>query len=142
MNIFSFTGRLGRDVDIRYTTGGTPVAVFTAANDVGFGDKKRTQWIKCTLWGKQAESGVIPYLTKGREVAVTGEVTLDEYIGRDGANRASLNVRVVDVTLIGGKAANTPHKEEAAATAVTRDLWEDAPRHAKANGGFDDELPF
>lgn len=49
MNVFSFTGRLGRDVDTRYTTNGTPVASFTAANDVGFGDNKKTQWVKCTL---------------------------------------------------------------------------------------------
>ncbi|MEW6354540.1 MAG: single-stranded DNA-binding protein [Pseudomonadota bacterium] len=142
MNIFSFTGRLGRDAEVRYTSGGTPVATFTAANEIGFGERKRTQWIKCTLWGKLAESGVIPYLTKGREVAVTGEVTLDEYIARDGANKASLNVRVIDVTLVGGK-SETAHRQPAIveeSQETTRDFWETPENRADIE--FDDELPF
>ncbi|HLA74744.1 MAG TPA: single-stranded DNA-binding protein [Gammaproteobacteria bacterium] len=143
MNIFTFTGRLGKDADIRYTASGIPVACFTAANDIGFGDKKRTQWVKCTIWGKLAESGVIPYLTKGREVAISGEVTLDEYTARDGTNKASLSVRVVDLTLIGAKGANSTPKEEAFEN--TKDLWETPAAAAKpstVSNGFDDELPF
>ncbi len=140
MNIFSFTGRLGRDADMRYTTGGTPVASFIVANDIGFGERKKTQWIKCAMWGKSAESGVISHLTKGREVAITGEVALDEYTLKDGTNKASLSVRVIDLTLVGGKNTAAAANKEEDALEKSRELWK--PIINGRNNGFEDELPF
>lgn len=80
---------------------------------------------------------MIPYLTKGREIAVTGEVTLDEYTGKDGAHKASLNVRVTDLTLVGGR-GNAIQEEEAFES--PQGLWQSAAR--RPINDLDDELPF
>lgn len=105
MNKIIFTGRLGRDAELRYTPAGKAVCSFSVANDIGYGGKKKTQWIKCTLWDKRAEA-LAPMLTKGKEVTIEGEVTLDEYPKKDGSHGASLAVRVGDVALHGGESAH------------------------------------
>jgi len=53
-------GNLGRDPEVRFTQGGTPVANFTMAtterwNDPSGEKKERTEWHRIVVWGKQAE---------------------------------------------------------------------------------------
>src|SRR5690625_2641356 len=133
MNVFTFTGRLGRDAEVRYTSGGTTVCSFAVANDVGFGDRKRTQWIDCALFGKRAEGELPQYLVKGAQVAVTGEVTLHTFEKRDGTQGASLQVRVNDVDLIGGRG------DSGAQNAIQAPQRQPEP---VGGGDFDDDLPF
>jgi single-strand DNA-binding protein len=70
--IITAIGRLGKDAEMRYAANGTAFSNFSVATDVGFGDKKKTIWLKCTLFGKQAEN-LTQYLTKGQVVHVQGE---------------------------------------------------------------------
>ena len=102
MNVFSFTGNLGKDAEVRVTTTGKSVCSFSVAVKSGFGDKASTTWVRCTLWGKRGES-LAPYLIKGQQVVVSGEAKLSEWTNRDGENKANLECRVNDVTLVGGK---------------------------------------
>ena len=39
-NVFSFTGTVGRDAEVRYAPSGLAVLNVTVANNVGFGDKQ------------------------------------------------------------------------------------------------------
>ena len=130
MNVFTFSGRLGSDAEVRYTASGTAVCSFVVANDTGYGDNKRTQWIDCALFGKRAEGGLPQHLTKGAQVVVSGEVTLKTYAKRDGSQGASLQVRVNDVDLIGGKGEQRQQQRE--------------PEQQPAGGGVDpmDDIPF
>lgn len=52
-------------------------------------------------------------LRKGNLIAITGEITLNEYTGKDGIKKTSLECRVNDVTLLGGKdgATGKPQNE-------------------------------
>ncbi len=102
MNILIISGRLGQDAETKYTAGGKPVANFSIAVDSGYGENKKTNWFRCALFGKRAEGGLIPYLTKGTQVIVTGEVSLNEYESQ-GQNKASLSVFVDKVELVGGR---------------------------------------
>ena len=102
MNNWSFTGNLGRDAEQRYTASGDSVVSFSVGVKAGFGDKATTTWANCQLWGKRGES-VLPYLTKGQLVGVCGEVSLREWQDREGQKRTNLDVRVNDLTLLGGK---------------------------------------
>jgi len=102
MNVFSFTGRIGKDCESKFTPSGDAITSFTAAVNSGYGDKAITTWVRCSMWGKRGES-VAPYLLKGVEVAISGELTNREYTDKDGNKRYSLDVRVNDLTLIGGK---------------------------------------
>ena len=60
VNKVILVGRLGRDPETRYTSGGQAVANFSVATDETYKDKagdrqKRTEWHKIVVWGKQAE---------------------------------------------------------------------------------------
>jgi single-strand DNA-binding protein len=98
MNVWTFSGRLGADAELKKTQKGESFASFRVANDIGFGDSKTTQWVDCTYWGKRGES-VARYLTKGGYITVSGELKLDEFQKRDGTSGAKLSVRVNDVDL-------------------------------------------
>ena len=99
MNIWAFVGRIGRDGELRATPKGDMVLTFPVAVDSGYGDKKKTTWPRGQVWGKRAES-LAPYIIKGNQIAISGEVTLNEYTNKDGQKANSLDVRASEVTLI------------------------------------------
>ena len=103
MNTWCFTGNLGQDCERKALSSGKSVCEFSVGVSSGYGDKKKTTWAKCALFGKAAEGKLPEYLVKGAKVAVTGEVTLEEWAGKDGATRYTLRVAVNTIDLIGSK---------------------------------------
>ncbi len=103
MNVYTFTGRLARDCETRFTQGGMAICSFTVAVDYGFGDNKGTNWIRCSLFGKRAEGRLPQYLVKGTQVAVSGELRVREYTDNDGNKRTSVDASVNSLDLIGGR---------------------------------------
>jgi single-strand DNA-binding protein len=103
--------RLGRDAEVKYTQNGDPVASLAMVYDIGWGDKKRGQWIDGTLWGKRAES-LGPYLTKGTQVVLYGDdVELEQFMKKDGTAGAKLKCRVSDLELVSGQAQQAPQQQ-------------------------------
>jgi len=128
MNVFTFSGNLGRDAEHRYTAGGDSAVSFSVAVKSGFGDKAVTSWIKCNLWGKRGES-VMPYLKKGQLVGVSGEFSAREWQDKEGQTKISNEVRVNDVQLLGGRP-----QEQATETAK--------PSRPAPARDFSDDVPF
>ena len=59
---------LGRDAETRVTQGGTTVVQLAVAYNYGRkgeDGKKPSQWVRASMFGKQAET-LAPYLTKGK----------------------------------------------------------------------------
>src|SRR6267154_1879189 len=87
-------GRLGRDPETRFTSGGQAVANFTLATDETFKDRsgerqKRTEWHRIVLWGKLAEI-TQQYLKKGMLVYIEGRMQTSRAEGAAaGASAAS-----------------------------------------------------
>jgi len=104
VNVFSFTGNLGNDCEVRSIPSGETVVSFNVAFKAGFGQKAVTSWARCSMWGKRGEA-VAPYLLKGAQVGISGELSLRTYDDKSGAKATSLEVRVNDLTLLGGKTA-------------------------------------
>ncbi|MCP9759905.1 single-stranded DNA-binding protein [Aquitalea sp. S1-19] len=102
MNSITFDGRVVADSELKYTQGGDAVLSFRVASDIGFGEKKTTNWFGCQVWGKRAEA-LLPYLIKGQQVTVYGQLTLREWTDRDGIKRLSPDVRINEVSMQGGK---------------------------------------
>jgi len=100
-NVFSFTGTVGRDAEVRATPSGQSVLNVTVANNVGFGDRQQTLWIRVALWGKRAEGQLQNYLKKGQQVFVSGELTQREYQANDGTTRTSLELNAQIIDLLG-----------------------------------------
>ena len=51
----SAIGRLGRDSELKFTPNGKPLVKWSMAVDVGWGDNKSTQWLRCTMWGERGQ---------------------------------------------------------------------------------------
>ena len=128
MNVFTCTTRCYKDAEQRYTPGGDSVVSFKGAVDAGYGQNKTTSWIKFTLWGKRGES-VLPYLKDKTQVCVSGELANREYTDKDGQKRYSLEVRVNELTLVGGKQEGQQEQRQQAPQpskpAPKQDLGED-----------------
>lgn len=105
MNIVSISGNVGK-AELRTTQGGESILSFSVAdNQFGkdsSGQPLPTTWWSCTLWGKRAVS-LAQYVTKGMPVTVTGQARLRTYTDKNGIERSSLDVRVYDMALQGGK---------------------------------------
>ena len=101
MNKLIISGRLTRDAEVRFIPSGTPVMSFSVANNTGFGEKQKTHYFDCSMFGKRAEGKLKDYMLKGQQVVVEGEVSLNQYEKKDGTGGASLNVFVNNVELMG-----------------------------------------
>lgn len=102
-NVFSFTGACGRDAEVRYLPNGSAVLNVTVANNVGYGDKQQTLWMRVAVFGKRAEGNLKDYLKKGQQVFVSGELSLNEYKANDGTMKTSLELTANIIELVGKK---------------------------------------
>lgn len=110
------TGRVGSDGELRKLQDGTPVLGFSVADDVGWGDRKQTNWVKCALFGKRAES-VAQYVTKGSIVEVTGVPTVEAWLKKGTTEpHAAIKVRVSELKLHGGSKSDRPVADSGRAT--------------------------
>jgi single-strand DNA-binding protein len=128
MNVITVAGSLGKDAEIKYLANGDAICNFSVADSQG--REKPTIWWNCGLYGKRAES-LSKYLTKGQAVTVTGSVSEREWTDKDGNKRKSMDVRVSDVALQGGRKDAEPQQERSA-----------APKPAPAFDEDDSDLPF
>jgi single-strand DNA-binding protein len=142
MNTWCFSGNLGKDAESRFTPSGDAVVQFSVGVKSGYGDKATTTWARCSLWGKRGEA-VAQYLTKGQLVGISGEVTLREFTNKEGQKQSSLEVRVNDLTLLGGK-RDGEQPAQRSESAPAQNQQRSAPA-SQGNGSFDDiadDLPF
>ena len=127
MNVITVAGTLGKDAEVKYLPNGDAIANFSVADSQG--RDKPTIWWNCGLYGKRAES-LSQYLTKGQAVTVTGSVSEREWTSKDGEKRKSMDVRVSDVALQGGRRDAEPQQERRQAP---------APQQSSID---DDDVPF
>lgn len=107
MNIISVSGNVARDIEIRHTPSGDAVGSFSVADNQGK-DKPAIFW-RCQLWGKRAES-LAPYIKSGQSVTVAGQVTEREWTDKEGAQRKTMEIRVTDLALHGGRRDDAPRQ--------------------------------
>lgn len=86
MNLVVQTGRLARDVEVRYTPSNKAVAQFSIAVKKSFlkeKEKNTAYFFSVIVWGTQAEN-CKKYLVKGSLVNVIGELRTRNYEASDG----------------------------------------------------------
>jgi single-strand DNA-binding protein len=135
MNSLTITGNLGKDCETRFLADGTAIASFSVADSMG--KDKPSIWWNCSLFGKRGEA-LAQYLTKGQTVTVIGTVTEREYQNKDGQTVKTMDVRVQDVALQGGKRDSQDAPRQAPAA-------RQAPPARSNSGGFEDmdsDVPF
>lgn len=100
MNKVVLVGRLTKDPELRFAAGsGSAVCRFTVAVNRQF-KKDETDFIGCVAFGKTAEI-IAQYLTKGREIAVSGSIRTGSYDAQDGTKRYTTDVAVDSFDFIG-----------------------------------------
>jgi single-strand DNA-binding protein len=129
MNSLTVAGTLGKDSELKQLNSGDYICNFSIADSMG--RDKGTIWWNCTLFGKRAES-LSSYLVKGQAVTVVGTVTEREWTDKEGNKRKSMDVRVNDVALQGGRRDAEPQQERQRPAAKTQQSFDDA----------DDDIPF
>lgn len=129
MNVFTCTTRLYKDAEQRFTKNGDSIVSFRGAVDSGFGQNKKSSWLKFNLWGKRGDA-LLPFLKDRAQVVVSGEWSNEEYTDKEGNKRTSAEVRVNELTLVGWK----PEGQQAAQPR------QQAP--ALPDDGFSDDIPF
>lgn len=111
-------GRIGRDVEIRRTQSGEPVANISLAWNYGTKDrngKRPTQWLDAALFGKRAES-LAPYLKKGTTVfADLRDVHIQTYKNKDGAENFKLTAVVDSIEFVGARESQEDAKPKSIA---------------------------
>lgn len=140
-------GRIGRDAELRYTSGQNPTAVINLALACDYGrkvdGKKPVQWVDAVLFGKQAEA-MAPYLLKGQLMHFTlDDVHVEEFQRADKTFGSKLTGRVIVIKFAGPapQAAQQPQQSRP---------QQQAPRPQQNQQGapgpdfdsFDDDIPF
>ncbi len=105
MNKVILIGRTVADPELRYAAGsGTAVCKFTLAITRQF-KKDETDFIRCVAFNKAAEN-ITQYITKGRQLAVTGSIRTGSYDAQDGTKRYTTDVMVESFEFIGNNKDN------------------------------------
>jgi single-strand DNA-binding protein len=107
VNKVILVGRLGRDPETRFTSGGQAIANFSVATDESYKDRngerqKRTEWHKIVVWGKQAEIAQ-QYLKKGSLVFIEGRIQSREWQDKEGQKRTSFEIVATNFRMLGGR---------------------------------------
>jgi len=155
VNKVILVGRLGRDPETRFTSGGQAVANFSLATDESYKDRngerqKRTEWHKIVVWGKQAEIAQ-QYLKKGSLVFIEGRIQSREWQDKEGQKRTSFEIVATNFRMLGsrsdGMAAGAGASAPAAASR-TEDFDHPGPTDEPMGGGpsgpdiSDEDIPF
>ena len=102
LNVCSFTGRAGRDPEVRYLESGSVVANLTLAVD-GWKRDSEPLWLPLTIWGKTAQVAV-DHVRKGSQIAVSGQLQNESWTDKTtGEKRSKVILNVKDLTLLGSK---------------------------------------
>lgn len=132
MNICTFVGNLGSEVEVRYFESGKCKSEFSLA--ISMGREKPPLWMKCETWEKTAEVAA-NYLRKGSKVAVSGSLEQDTWTDRQtGEKRQRQYLRVSTLTLCDSR------QEQPAAQPVAQRAAQ--PASASASVADHDDIPF
>jgi len=113
MNLCMLIGRMGKDAELRYTAGGSPVMNLSLATSQLRGSQESgkvvTDWHRVVAFGKYVET-LAPKIKKGAEVFVMGAVTTREWEDKTtGAKKSVTEVTAKTVRLTQEK---TRHSEQ------------------------------
>ena len=89
MNVVMLMGRMTRDPELKYTSGGKAYANFTLAVQK---TKDDAEFIDCVAWEKTAET-IAEYFRKGRKILLQGRLNVSSY-EQNGEKRKSTKVVV------------------------------------------------
>lgn len=147
-------GNLGRDAEMRFTQGGTPVSTVSLATTEKWTDregnkKEDTQWHRVVIWGKTAEA-LNEYLLKGKQIYVDGRIQTREWTNKEGQKVRTTEIRADRIVLLGGGGGSNGERSSRSGGGKRRDRHvsdeemarDDIADDAPADAPSDDDIPF
>ncbi len=141
-------GNVGRDPEIRYTTGGQCVANLSIATSDSWTDKQgakqeRTEWHRIVAWGKLAEL-VKEYVRKGRPLYVEGRIQTRSWQDKDGQTRYTTEIVASTIQFLGARDAQ---QQSGGASDFAPPAFDEAPAggasaFAVSDASLDEDVPF
>ena len=150
INVFTVSGNLTRDVELKYTSTGKAVAKGSIANNSGFGEYAKTNFINFTLWGKAAE-GLAQHLTKGKQLFLTGAFETNNWVDNDGIQHKDWQMNQVSLQFGRDPRGSTgPAPETTGQSGQTgpgegmnaHGMSEEQIKREATNAQGDDDIPF
>ena len=104
LNKVHIIGHLGRDVELRYSQNGSPVASLNIATDESYTDRdgnkvERVEWHRVSVYGKAAEN-CANYLRKGSLVYVEGSLQTRKWQDQNGQDRYTTEIKAQRVQFL------------------------------------------
>jgi len=159
-NKIILAGNLTRDVEVRYTQGGSAIGNTAIATSRKFKSqtgeqKEEVLFVDLTFFGRTAEIAN-QYLRKGSKVLVDGRLKLDQWTAQDGTKRSKHSVTVENLQMLGSKDDaqmggggynNAPATDTYAQPAPSQPAPQAAPQQSQASNIpeidiNEDEIPF
>ena len=98
MNLVILSGRMARDPELKYTSGGKAYTNFTLAVQK---TKDEAEFIDCIVWEKTAET-IAEYFRKGNRILIQGRLSVSSY-EQNGEKRKSTKVQVFSFEFVDNK---------------------------------------
>jgi single-strand DNA-binding protein len=95
--IVTVSGRVAKSPEMSYTPDGLAVTRITLASNYYVKKEQKTSWYYLTFWRKQAEN-VNEFVVKGQQLYVVGNLSIEDWQGKDGSTRTSAKISVIDVS--------------------------------------------
>ncbi|MGB6429895.1 MAG: single-stranded DNA-binding protein [Candidatus Acidiferrales bacterium] len=139
VNKVILVGRLGKDPETRFTSGGQAVCNFTMATDETYKDRngerqKRTEWHRIVLWGKLAEVAQ-QYLKKGHLVYIEGRIQQRQW------DDTKTNTKRTSFDIVGNVMRMLTSRAESVAAGARSSGGGSYGAPSGGGGGFDAEGP-
>ena len=140
-------GRLGQDIELRYTPNGDAVGNVTMATSETWKDKntgerkEKTEWHRLVIWGRRAE-GLKDYLLKGTQLYVEGRLQTRQWEAKDGGKRSTTEVKVDSIEFVGGARGTTDRPVANNATTDSQGQSAPQPDTIPPQELSDDDIPF
>ena len=103
LNRVILMGRITQDLDLKQTPSGVSVLTFNIAVDRGYvkqGEERQADFITCVAWRQQAEF-ISRYFSKGRMIAIEGNLRTRTYDDKNGSKHYVTEVYVDSVSFTG-----------------------------------------
>jgi single-strand DNA-binding protein len=141
-------GNVGKDPEIRSTTGGSLVASFSLATadrqKDGQGNwQDKTEWHNLVAFNRTAEI-VRDYVKKGTQLFIEGKIQTRSWDDREtGQKKYRTEIFVYDLTLLGGRSEQSGNGNGYSRSNASYASAGRAPQEEYADQGItDDDIPF
>lgn len=110
--MFTKLVRIGRDAQMKYLPSGTAILEMSVVYDIGYGDNKKSQWVKLAMFGARAEK-LVAHFTKGKQIVATMDDVKSEAWISNGEAKSGLSAKLVDFEFAGS--GNQSNQQQAPA---------------------------